>query len=31
LGCQEQAFEIYNRIGFDGTNVQPEVLKMQVW
>jgi predicted ATPase/class 3 adenylate cyclase len=31
LACQEQAFEIYNRIGFDGTSVQPEVLKMQVW
>jgi hypothetical protein len=29
--CQEQAFEIYNRIGFDGLNVRPEVLKMQVW
>jgi class 3 adenylate cyclase/tetratricopeptide (TPR) repeat protein len=29
--CQEQAFEIYNRIGFDGIDFQPEVLKMQVW
>ena len=29
--CQEAAFEIYNRIGFDGLDVQPEVLKMQVW
>jgi class 3 adenylate cyclase/tetratricopeptide (TPR) repeat protein len=29
--CQEEAFEIYNRIGFDGLAVQPEVLKMQVW
>jgi class 3 adenylate cyclase/predicted ATPase len=29
--CQEKAFEIYNRIGFDGLQVQPEVLKMQVW
>jgi predicted ATPase/class 3 adenylate cyclase len=29
--CQEQAFEIYNRIGFDGLSMQPEVLKMQVW
>ena len=29
--CQEKAFEIYNRIGFDGVDVQPEVLKMQVW
>ncbi len=29
--CQEKAFEIYNRIGFDGFDVQPEVLKMQVW
>jgi predicted ATPase len=29
--CQESAFEIYNRIGFDGFNVQPEVLRMQVW
>jgi tetratricopeptide (TPR) repeat protein len=29
--CQEKAFEIYNRIGVDGTDVQPEVLKMQVW
>jgi predicted ATPase/class 3 adenylate cyclase len=29
--CQEQAFEIYSRIGFDGRDVQPEVLKMQVW
>ena len=29
--CQESAFEIYNRIGFDGLNVQPEILRMQVW
>jgi predicted ATPase/class 3 adenylate cyclase len=29
--CQERAFEIYNRIGFDGLDVKPEVLKMQVW
>ncbi len=29
--CQESAFEIYNRIGFDGFNVKPEVLRMQVW
>jgi predicted ATPase len=29
--CQEEAFKIYNRIGFDGLDVQPEVLKMQVW
>jgi predicted ATPase len=29
--CQEKAFEIYNRIGFDGFDVQPEVLRMQVW
>jgi tetratricopeptide (TPR) repeat protein len=31
LECQEKAFEIYTRIGFDGQNIQPEVLKMQVW
>jgi len=31
LACQEQAFEIYTRIGFDGQDVQPEVLRMQVW
>ncbi|MGD9100017.1 MAG: tetratricopeptide repeat protein [Anaerolineae bacterium] len=31
LACQEQAFEIYNLIGFDGRDIQPEVLKMQVW
>jgi predicted ATPase/class 3 adenylate cyclase len=31
LACQEKAFEIYNRIGFDGMDVQPEVLRMQVW
>jgi predicted ATPase/class 3 adenylate cyclase len=31
LRCQERAFEIYNLIGFDGLNIQPEVLKMQVW
>lgn len=31
LSCQEEAFEIYNRIGSDGLSVQPEVLKMQVW
>ena len=29
--CQEKAFEIYSRIGFDGMDVQPEVLTMQVW
>jgi predicted ATPase len=29
--CQEKAFEIYTRIGFDGRAIQPEVLKMQVW
>jgi predicted ATPase/class 3 adenylate cyclase len=29
--CQEKAFEIYARIGFDGMDVQPEVLTMQVW
>jgi len=28
---QKQAFEIYKRIGFDGLDLQPEVLKMQVW
>jgi tetratricopeptide (TPR) repeat protein len=31
LACQEKAFEIYSRIGFDGMDVQPEVLRMQVW
>jgi hypothetical protein len=29
--CQEQAREIYNRIGFDGQAIRAEVLKMQVW
>jgi predicted ATPase/class 3 adenylate cyclase len=28
---QKQAFEIYKRIGFDGLDLQPEILKMQVW
>jgi tetratricopeptide (TPR) repeat protein len=31
VACQEQAHEIYNRIAFDGQEIQSEVLRMQVW